>query len=171
MTVVTTSPPTPIPGPFPDARKIKEPYSYGSNVSASEATLYRIWINDTYPLFDLKETVYTTKKPETGKKFLVLFLHVVNRDTQRSIPPRTSGMSVRYDGTLYYPDPTHILPRTEKMRDPPPVVMRIREIEFFHKLYGSEYVEDFGYSHGTELAYLIPGESNAIKRYIIFEVP
>jgi len=171
MTVVTTPPPTPIPGPFPNALKIKEPYPYGSNKSISEATLYRFWINDTYQLFDLKETIYTTKKAGAGTKYLILFLNVVNRGTDRTIPPRTSGMSVWYDGTLYYPDPTHVVPRTEKTTDSAPVILRIREIEFFHKLYGSEYVEDFGYSHGTELAYLTPGESNAIDGYIIFKVP
>ena len=171
MTVVTTSPPTPTPGPFPNALTIKEPYSFGSGKSISEATVYRFWINDTYQLFDPKETIYTTKKPGAGKKYLILFLNVVNRGTDRSIPPRTSGMSVWYDGTLYYPDPTHAVPRTQKTTDSAPVILRIGEIEFFHKLYGSEYVEDFGYSHGTELAYLTPGESNAIDGYIIFEVP
>jgi hypothetical protein len=80
-------------------------------------------------------------------------------------------MSVWYDGTLHYPDPTHTVPRTEKTTDSAPVILRIGEIEFFHKLYGSEYVEDFRYSHGTELAYPTPGESNAIDGYIIFEVP
>jgi len=171
MTVATTSPPTPTPGPFPNALKIKEQYSFGSNKSISGATVYRFWINDTYQLFDPKETIYTTKKPGAGKKYLILFLNVVNRGTDRSIPPRTSGMSVWYDGTLYYPDPTHFVPRTEKTTDTAPVILRIGEIEFFHKLYGSEYVEDFGYSHGTELGYLTPGESNAIDGYVIFEVP
>jgi hypothetical protein len=170
-TVVTTPPATPTPGPFPNALNIKEPYPYGSNKSISEATLYRFWINDTYQLFDPKETIYATKKPGIGKKYLILFLNVVNRGTDRSIPPGTSGISVWYDGTLYYPDPTHTVPRTAKTTDSPPVILRIGEIEFFHKLYGSEYVEDFGYSHGNELAYLTPGESNAIDGYIIFEVP
>ncbi len=144
MTVVTTSLPTPTPGPFPNALKIKEPYLFGSNKSISEATVYRSWINDLYQMFDPKETIYTTKKPGVGKKYLILFLNVVNRDTDRSIPPRTSGMSVWYDGTLYYPDPTHAVPRTEKTTDSAPVILRIGEIESFHKLYGSEYVEDSG---------------------------
>jgi hypothetical protein len=80
-------------------------------------------------------------------------------------------MSVWYDGTLYYPDPTHLVPRTEKTTDSAPVILRIGEIEFFYKLYGSEYVVDFGYSHGTELACLMTGESNAIDGHLIFEVP
>jgi hypothetical protein len=95
-------------------------------------------------MFDPKETIYTTKKPGVGKKYLILFLNVVNRNTDRSIPPRTSGVSVWYDGTLYYPDPTHAVPWTEKTTDSAPVILRIGEIESFHKLYGSEYVEDSG---------------------------
>jgi hypothetical protein len=35
----------------------------------------------------------------------------------------------------------------------------------------TEYVEDFGYSHGTKLAYLYPGRSNAIDGYLVYEVP
>jgi hypothetical protein len=164
-------PPTPTPGPFPNALTIKESYLFGSNKTISEAMVYRYWINDTYQLFDPKETVYIIKKPSAGKKYLIIFLNVVNRGTDRSYPPRTSGVSVYYDGIFYYPDPTHVVPRTEKTTDSAPIILRIGEIEFFHKLFGSEYVEDFGYSHGTELAYLTPGESNAIDGYIIFEVP
>ncbi|MCJ7742902.1 MAG: hypothetical protein MUO95_09515, partial [Methanoregula sp.] len=39
------------------------------------------------------------------------------------------------------------------------------------KLFGTEYVEDFGYSHGAQLAYLYPGKSTAIDGYLVFEVP
>jgi hypothetical protein len=86
-------------------------------------------------------------------------------------PPKSSNIAVYYDGSIFFPDPTHDLPQSAKNIDSPPIILRIGEIEFFHNLDESEYVEDFGYSHGMEQAYLLPGESNAIDGYIIYEVP
>jgi hypothetical protein len=35
----------------------------------------------------------------------------------------------------------------------------------------TEYVGDFGYSHGMQLTSLYPGRRNAIDGYLVFEVP
>jgi hypothetical protein len=58
-----------------------------------------------------------------------------------------------------------------KNMDSTPRIARIAEIEYFRKVYSSELVEDYGYSHGQKLGYVIPGESNAVEGYIIYEVP
>jgi hypothetical protein len=63
------------------------------------------------------------------------------------------------------------MPKTAANVDSPPEFTRIGEIQWSQKLYGSEYVEDFGYSHGMALSYLTPGESNAIDGYVTYEVP
>ena len=169
--VATTALPTPTQEPFLKALKVKQVFNFSSEKSPSEATVYRYWINITYRLFAPRETNYVTKYPASGNKYLIVFVNTVNRVTARTLPPKISNFFVHYDGNVYYPDPTHVFPRTVKNTDSPPEIMRIREIEFFHKLYGSEYVEDFGYSHGMEQMYLSPGESNGIDGYIIYEVP
>lgn len=170
-TIETTATPAPTQESFPNAFKLKQVFQFGENKTRSEGTVYRYWINDTFQLFDPRETVYVTKTPSAGNKYLIIFVNAVNRGSARTWAPKSSGVSVIYNNQFYYPDPTHSLPRTEKTADGSPVILRIREIEIFHKLYGSEYVEDFGYSHGMELAYLTPGESNAIDGYVVFEVP
>jgi hypothetical protein len=66
-------------------------------------------------------------------------------------------------------DRAHILPA--KNPDSSPKVVRIAEVEWSKKRFDSEYVEDFGYSHGQKLGYINPGVSNAVDGYIIYEVP
>ncbi|WAC04398.1 MAG: hypothetical protein OS112_07965 [Methanoregula sp.] len=171
MTVLATTPPTPTPEPYPTALKLKQGYNFSSGKTASEATVYRFWINDTYQLFDPRETRYVTKYPSAGNKYLVVFVNIVDKGTARQIPPKASNIAVRYNDGIYYMDPTHVLPKTERNVDAPPEIIRIGEIEFFHTLNGDKYVEDFGYRDGYEQAYVTPGISNAIDGYIIYEVP
>jgi len=170
-TVLTTTPPTPTPDPYPTALKLKQPFNFSSGKTASEATVYRFWINDTYQLFNPRETRYATKHPALSNQYLIIFVNTVNRGTASNLPVKSSNVQVRYEGMTFYSDPTHVLPKTDKNVDSPPEIFRIREIESLHKLYGSEYVEDFGYSHGNLEGYLKPGESNAIDGYIVFEIP
>jgi len=171
ITIETTVTPQPTQDPFPNALKLKQTFNFSSGKSASEGTVYRYWMNDTYQLFDPRETRYVTKYPASGNKYLIIFVNVVNRGTARTFPPSSSNIIIQFDGKSYYPDTTHALPKTEKNKDSPPEIIRIGQIEFFHKLYGSEYVEDFGFFHGMEQSFLTPGESNAIDGYIIYEVP
>jgi hypothetical protein len=170
-TVATTTPPTPTPEPYPDALKLKQVFSFSSGKTASEGTVYRYWMNDTYQLFDPRETRYVTKYPSPGNKYLVIFINIVDKGTARQIPPKASNIAVRYNGGVYYIDPTHILPKTLKNIDAPPEIIRIGEIEFFHTLNGDKYVEDFGYRDGYERAFIDPGVSNALDGYIVYEVP
>lgn len=159
------------PDPYPAALHLKQIFNFSSGKTASEGTVYRYWLNDTYQLFDPRETRYVTKHPAVGNRYLILFVSTVNRGTARNLPVKAANVMVHYNGMTYYPDPTHVLPKTQKNVDSPAEIIRIGEIEFLHKFHGSEYVEDFGYSHGAELAYLTPGESNAIDGYIVYEVP
>jgi hypothetical protein len=66
-------------------------------------------------------------------------------------------------------DQDHYLPdKSANIKDTP---IEIKEIQYISKLTGSEYVENYGYSHGSQLSYLYPGVSNAIDGYLIYEVP
>jgi len=170
-TVLTPTLPTQTPEPYPTALKLKQVFNFSSGKTASEGTVYRFWINDTYQLFDPRETRYVTKYPSPGNKYLVIFINIVDKGTARLVPPKASNIAVRYNDVVYYMDPTHALPKTLKNIDGPPEIIRIGEIEFFHNLKGDKYVEDFGYRDGYEQAFLDPGVSNAVDGYIIYEVP
>lgn len=170
-TPVTTAVPTTVPEPYPNALRLKEIFNYSSGKTASEGTVYRYWLNDTYQLYDPDETRYITQHPSPGNRYLIIFVNAINRGTVRILPPRASTFMVHYGTKTMYMDRAHKLPMTTQNVDSPPKVYRIGEVEFQHKFVGSEYVEDFGYSHGMQQAYLTPGESNAIDGYVVFEVP
>jgi hypothetical protein len=157
-------------GTSPVILNLKEDYHFGNGTKwNSVATVYRIWINDTYRWFSPGDSQYYTKIAPTGKKYLIVFILMVNKGTDRAPLPQQNNIYVQYDNAIIPSDPSHILP--SKNPDSLPKVVRIGEIEFSKKRFNSEYIEDFGYSHGMKLGYINPGESNAVEGYIIYEVP
>ena len=165
----TTSVPTQKPDPFPDALRLKERFTFGSGNVASEATVYKYWINDTYEWHNDKDNRYYVEKPGTGNKFLFVFVHLQNNGNTRVWFPPAGNVIVYNNGATYTEDQSHYKP--DKAADEEAVPVEVKEIQYFPKLNGDEYAEDFGFSHGTELAYLYPGASNAVDGYIIYEVP
>ena len=87
-TVPTTTLPTPTPEPYPTALKIKQVFNFSSGKTASEGTVYRFWINDTYQLFDPRETRYVTKYPPPGKNISSFLSTSSIRELPASFPPR-----------------------------------------------------------------------------------
>lgn len=165
----TSIAPAPAPDPFPNALLLKSAFPFGEGKIASEGTVYRVWMNETYHWHNDMDNKYYLQKPKPGNKYLFLFINVFNKGDMRTWPPNSGNVVVNYNGKEYYPDPSHYLP--DKSSDRKATAIEVQEIQYFSKLFGSEYVEDFGYSHGMELAYLYPGRSNAIDGYIVFEVP
>ena len=165
----TTSTPIPAPDPFPGALSIKERFPFGSGKVASEASVYKYWINDTYEWHNDMDNHYYVQSPKTGNKYLFVFVHMVNIGDTRVWFPSAGNVVVHYDGIRYYQDQSHYKPN--KASDLKATPVEVKEIQYFHKLNGDEYVEDFGFSHGTELGYLYPGTSNAVDGYIVYEVP
>jgi hypothetical protein len=164
-----TTLPTPVPEPFPDALELKEKFPFGSGEIASEGTVYRVWMNDTYQWHNDMDNKYYPQRPGAGNKYLIVFVNVFNNASTRVWPPTSNNVRVYYDGVWYSSDPTHFLPNKAYDRRETPI--EVKEIQYLPKLFGSEYVEDYGYSHGSQTAYLYPGKSNAIDGYIIYEVP
>jgi hypothetical protein len=174
-------PPEPMPVPvtaqviassqYPDALALKEMFPFGIDTKwKSEVTVYRIWINDTYRWFNPADNAYETRVAPPDKKYLFIFVTIVDRGTERTVIPSQNNIYVEYNGAIISPDPAHALPTQNP--DSSPRVIRVAEIEFLKKLLGnSEYVEDYGYSHGLKLGFINPGESNAVDGYIIYEVP
>jgi len=192
MTVITSSPPvhtttapplqTPVvPSPaapagvvpdtrYPNALKLKSAFTFGNGTAwTSDAIVNRIWINDTYRWYNPKELQYDTRIAPAGKKYLFVFLSMVNHGTERAPLPPMGNIYVICDGAMISPYSLHPLPKQDV--DSTPRIARVAEIEYSRKVYSSELVEDYGYSHGQRLAYINPGESNAVEGYIIYEVP
>ena len=136
---------------------------------ASEGTVYRYWINDTYQWHNDLDNHYYTEKPQPGHKYLFVFVHMTNIGDTRVWYPPSRTITVHFEGNTYTPDTTHFLP--DKAEDDKEKPLEIREIQYFQKQNGDEYVEDFGYSHGTTADFLYPGESNSLDGYIIYVVP
>lgn len=168
-TTAPTAVPTPTPDPYPDALLVKDGFPFGSGKVASEATIYRVWMNETYAWHNDKDNKYYDEKAKPGNKFLFVFLNVYNKGYTRVWPPTSENVKVHYNGQVYSPSSTHYLP--DKIEDQKATAIEVKEVQYFSKLFGSEYVEDYGYSHGTQLAYLYPGKSNAIDGYLIYQVP
>lgn len=157
-------------GPSPIILNFTEEYPFGNGTQwNSVATVYRIWINDTYRWFSPDDNRYDIKIAPPGKKYLLVFISMVDKGTDRAPLPQQNNIYLLYDNAIISPDPSHILP--SKNPDSSPKVVRIGEVEWSKKLFDTEYVEDFGYSHGQRLGYINPGVSNAVDGYIIYEVP
>jgi hypothetical protein len=153
-----------------NALRLKSAYMFGNGTKwASDASVTRIWINDTYRWYNPEELQYDIRVAPDGKKYLFIFLSMVNRGTERAPLPSRGNIYVISDNTVISPYALHPLPMENP--DSIPRIARIAEIEYSRKVYSSEMVEDYGYSHGQKLAYIAPGESNAVEGYIIYEVP
>jgi hypothetical protein len=155
--------------PFPDALGLQERLLFGTGTVASEATVYKYWINNTYQWHNDMDNHYYVQKPKPGNKYLFVFVHLQNNGDTRVWFPPAGSIIVSYNGATYYQDQSHFKP--DKSEDSRATPVEVKEVQYFPKLNGDEYAEDFGFSHGTELAYLYPGESNAVDGYIIYEVP
>jgi hypothetical protein len=167
--VPTTVVPIPAPDPFSNALHLKDGFPFGEGKIASEGTVYRVWINETYSWHNDMDNKYYLQKPKPGNKYLFVFINVFNKGDTRVWPPNSGNVVVHYNGQIFSTDPTHYLPDISSDREA--TAIEVKEVQYFSKLFGSEYVEDFGYSHGMQLAYLYPGKSNAIDGYLVFEVP
>ena len=167
--VATTGFPVQKSDPFPDALRLQEQLPIGTGTVASEATVYKYWINDTYQWHNDMDNHYYVQKPEAGNKYLFVFVHMQNNGDTRVWFPPAGSIIVYHNGAAYYQDQSHFKP--DKSEDSKETPVEVKEIQYFPKLNGDEYAEDFGFSHGTELAYLYPGGSNAVDGYIIYEVP
>jgi hypothetical protein len=161
--------PTPTPDPFPHALALKTWFPFGGGNVVSEGTVYDYWINDTYQWHNDADAKWYTQKPKPGTKYLFIFSSLVNHGTARVWFPTSHDIFVHYNSVIYTVDTSHYLPdRTEDIKATP---VEVGEIQYRHQLIGAEYVTDYGFSNGQELAYLYPGESNAVEGYLIYEVP
>jgi hypothetical protein len=173
--IITTIPtpttaPTPPPDPFPDALTIGTWFNFSSGKTASQGTVYKKWINDTYQWHNDMDNKWYTQKAKAGNKFLFVFVCIVDRGDTRVWYPKASSIVVHFDNQIYSVDQLHYIP-DKSGGNLKATAIEVGEVQYYHKLFGAEYTEDYGLSHGTMSDYVYPGESNAIDGYIIYEVP
>lgn len=166
-----TTPPTPTPEPFPNALPLKKWFPFSEGKTASEGTVYRYWINDSYQWHNDADNKWYTEplRPDPQYKYLFVFANVVNRGNTAFPYPKSNSIFVHYNGNVYTVDSSHYIPDKAGNRDATPV--EIGEIQYQSDLFNMEYVEDYGYSHGTTSNFVYPGASNSIDGYLIYKVP
>lgn len=188
-----TSPPTPVPTPyptpaptpvsvetpaeqvpppelFPDALALRELFYFNNESKyASRATVYRVWMNETYQWHNDMDNKYYVQKPKAGNKYLLIFVNIENIGSDGYPYPKSNRIVVHNGGNLYRVDTSHYLPNKAGYRDA--TAIEIFEIGTFSDYFRQEYVEDYGYSHGTTQDFVFPGKGNAIDGYLIYEVP
>jgi hypothetical protein len=111
-------------------------------------------MNETYFWHNDMDSKYYIQKPKPGYKYLFLFINVFNKGDIRIWPPTSGNINIYYNGQKYSADPTHYLP--DKSSDPKATAIEVREIQYFPKLFGTEYVEDFGFRVACSLPTSIP---------------
>ena len=124
-------------------------------------------MNETYFWHDTMDNNYYIQTPHAGNNDLFLFVNVYNAGNTRFWPPTRSIITVHYGGQVFFTDPGHCLP--DETKDLKPI--DIREVQYHPALFGAEYVGDYGYSHGSRLAYLIRGRATQWTGTLIYEVP
>ncbi|MFA4849478.1 MAG: zinc ribbon domain-containing protein [Methanoregula sp.] len=167
--IPTTIVPTPTPNPFPDAYSIGKLFNYNEGKYVSRATVYRVWMNETYQWHNDMDNHYYTQRPNAGKKYLLVFVNIENIGTVGYPYPKSSTILLHNGDNTYYVDTSHHLPDKAGDREARPV--EIQELEKQFDYFKMEYVEDYGYSHGTTQDFVYPGKGNAIDGYLIYEVP
>jgi hypothetical protein len=165
----TTIVPTPTQNPYPDAYSIGKLFNYNEGKYVSRATVYRVWMNETYQWHNDMDNRYYTQRPKAGNKYLLVFVNIENLGTDAYPYPKSSTIFLHNGDNTYYVDTSHYLPDKAGNREARPV--EILEIEQQSDYFKMERVEDFGYSHGTTQDFVYPGQGNAIDGYLIYEVP
>ena len=170
VSIETTAEPTPRPELFPDALALRELFHFNNESKyASRATVYRVWMNETYQWHNDMDNRYYVQKPKAGNKYLLIFVNIENIGSDGYPYPKSNMIVVHNGGNLYRVDTSHYLPNKAGNRDA--TAIEIFEIETFSDYFRQEYVEDYGYSHGTTQDFVFPGKGNAIDGYLIYEVP
>lgn len=167
--IPTTIVPTPTQNLFPDAFSIGKLFNFNEGKYASRATVYRVWMNETYQWHNDMDNHYYTQKPKAGNKYLLVFVNIENIGSDGYPYPKSSTILLYNGDNVYNVDTSHYLPNKAGDRDATPI--DIQELEHQSDYFKMERVEDFGYSHGTTQSFVFPGQGNAVDGYLIYEVP
>lgn len=167
ITTVMTPVPTATPDPYPNALALNVPVSFGTGTKTGNITVYGYTVRPTYSWVDPswnspREQVesskpletqkgYNTRKPEDGNTFLFVYLNVAGTGTGAVYAPSPSQVIVVSDGKTYE---STSLASAQTLVD--------GEL-------GKQY--DFQIGTGGTGGYVQPGKSNAVRGFLIYEIP
>ena len=152
--------------PFPDARSLNTPATFGASDMTGQVTVTRYTIKPNYnwtspswnspreqvaasPPLDLQRG-YNMEKPREGSTFLFVFIRVANTGTKAVYAPSPQQLVVNGDGTIY------------NYRSVAGADVNIDGVV------GKQY--DYLIGKGGTGGYVQPGESNMVEGYLIYEV-
>lgn len=167
--IPTTIVPITTPIQFPDAYSIGELFNFNEGKYASRATVYRVWMNETYQWHNDIDNRYYTQHPKAGNKYLLVYVNIENLGSTAYSYPKSSTILLHNEGNIYTVDASHSLPDKAGDRKAKPI--EILETGHQSDFFKMENVEDYGYSHGMTQDFVYPGQGNAIDGYLIYEVP
>ena len=93
-------------GSLPVVLNLTEDYHFGNSTKwNSVATVYRIWINKSYQWFNPDDNRYYYKTAPPGKKYLFVFISIIDMGKDRAPLPQQSNMYLLYDDVISTTDP------------------------------------------------------------------
>src|SRR5512145_1556071 len=167
LTTTATPAPTPTVDPYPNASALNMPLSLGAGKKTGEMTVSAYKIRPTYTWVDPSwnsareqaasagpletQKGYNTAKPHEGNTFLFIYINVIGTGTEPVYAPSPQQIVVVSDGKTYQytslaSDQTTVNGET-----------------------GVQY--DYQISTGGTGGYVQPGKSNAVRGFLIYEVP
>jgi hypothetical protein len=164
----TIATPVPTATPYPGALALNQLASFGKADRTGTATVYRAEILPNYtwtdPTFNSPHDQpmagdtafstqygYKTQTPAAGNVFLVAFVQLNDTGTAGLVAPSPGQFIVNYEGNDYLFSSIHGA-----------------QITMGNGL-GSQY--DYDYNTGNVTGFIQPGDSNAAKGFLIYEVP
>jgi hypothetical protein len=167
VTTVATPAPTPTANPFPNALALNVPLSLGAGKKTGEMTVSAYKLKPTYTWVDPSwnspqeqaassgplevQKGYNTAKPHEGNTFLFIYLGVVGTGTEPVYAPSPHQIVVASEGKTYQYSSLASAQTTVNGES------------------GAQY--DYQISTGGTGGYVQPGKSNAVKGFLIYEVP
>ncbi|PKL68266.1 MAG: hypothetical protein CVV30_10090 [Methanomicrobiales archaeon HGW-Methanomicrobiales-1] len=163
--LVTPVPPTPV--PYPDALKLGQEASFGTGDKTGKATVYRTNVMQNYtwtsPSWNSPseqaeagsplgtQRGYNTATPGPGNAFLFVFIKAASTGSNSVYAPSPKQFVVSINGQTY---------TYQSVASADVTISGIRQNQY-----------DYLLGNGGTGGYILPGVSNAIDGYLIYEVP
>jgi len=168
--VVTTPLVTPVPPttvPYPDALKLGQKASFGTGDQTGEATVYRTNVMQNYtwtsPSWNSPseqaeagsplgtQRGYNTATPGPGNAFLFVFIKAASTGSGSAYAPSPKQFVVSIDGQTY---------AYQSVASADVTISGVLQQQY-----------DYLLGRGGTGGYILPGASNAINGYLIYEIP
>ena len=165
--VVTTIVPSPTQVPYPNALNLNQQATFGTGDKTGQATVYRADVKPDYtwnsPSWNSPreqaeagspyetQKGYNTATPGTGNAFLFVFIKAASTGSSAAFAPSPKQCVVSIDGQTY---------AYQTVASSDVTISGIQQKQY-----------DYLLGNGGTGGYILPGASNTIDGYLIYEVP